>query len=119
MLFFAKNAPLYDYSLVFPDHATLESIIDKSHLMRFAEMHKIPVPKTFYIDDPDDLQKIVDGLTYPVMIKPNPGGEEGGVSYGLTVLIWQRKYMRIFCISRFFNDSGIYPFYQALFPMLY
>lgn len=79
MLFFAKNAPLYDYSLAFPDYKTLETIIDKSHLMRFAEMHHIPVPKTFFIDDPDFLQEISHCLTYPVIIKPNRGRGGRGI----------------------------------------
>ncbi|WFN35123.1 ATP-grasp domain-containing protein [Methanogenium sp. S4BF] len=79
MLFFAKNAPLYDYSLAFPDYATLETIIDKSHLMRFAEMHHISAPKTFFIDDPDFLHEIAHSLTYPAIIKPNRGRGGRGI----------------------------------------
>ncbi len=79
MLFFAKNAPLYDYSLSFPDYATMENIIDKSNLMRFAETHHIPVPKTFFIDGPDYFQEIAPRLIYPVIIKPNRGRGGRGI----------------------------------------
>lgn len=79
MLFFAKNAPSYDYLLAFPDYATLENIIDKSNLMRFAETHHIPVPKTFFMDDPDFFQEIAPNLIYPVIIKPNRGKGGRGI----------------------------------------
>lgn len=79
MLFFAKNAPLYDYSLAFPDYATLENIIDKSQMMRFAKIHSIPVPKTFIIDSPDFFQETAPRLTYPLIIKPNRGRGGRGV----------------------------------------
>lgn len=80
MLFFAKNAPLYDYTLAFPDYATLDAINDKSNLMRCAAMHHIPVPTTFLVDGPDVLQQISHNLTYPVIIKPNRGRGGRGIT---------------------------------------
>lgn len=70
MLFFAKNAPFYDYTLACPDISTLERVVDKSQLMRFAITHQIPIPNTFFINNPDDIHEIRNCLKFPVIIKP-------------------------------------------------
>ncbi|HEU20241.1 MAG TPA: ATP-grasp domain-containing protein [Deltaproteobacteria bacterium] len=70
ILFFAKNAPLYDYDLAFPDSSTLEAVVDKSQLMQFAITHTIPIPDTFFVNSPDDLHDIHDRLKFPAIIKP-------------------------------------------------
>lgn len=79
MLFFAQNAPLYDYTLAYPDYETLTKIIDKSHLTQSAIQHQLPIPKTFVIDSPDSLYRVTNSLKYPVFIKPTWGAGGRGI----------------------------------------
>lgn len=67
---------MYDYTIAYPEISTLETIVDKSRMMQFAATNRIPVPKTGFINRPDDLYDIQRNLKYPVIIKPNQ--EKGG-----------------------------------------
>ncbi len=56
--------------LPFPDMKTVDSLADKCHLMRLAESLNIPIPRTWYADNPASLPVRLDELPYPVVLKP-------------------------------------------------
>lgn len=57
-------------TLPFADLSTVDSIADKCSLMHLAEELEIPIPRTWYADDPDNLPVELTTLTYPVVLKP-------------------------------------------------
>ena len=59
-----------DATIPFPDMNTVESLTNKCLLMQMAESLDIPVPHTWYADDPDNLPCKLDELPYPVVLKP-------------------------------------------------
>lgn len=79
MLFFAKNAPLYDYHIAYPEYSTLQKIIDKGKFMQCALSHNIPAPNTFFPKCPEDIEQLQGILDYPVVIKPNRGKGGRGI----------------------------------------
>ncbi len=56
--------------LPFPDMNTVNSLSDKCTLMRSAEKLGIPVPRTWYCDNPAALPFNAEELPYPVVLKP-------------------------------------------------
>lgn len=54
----------------FPDIQTVDSLANKCSLMRVAESLAIPIPQTWYVDDPDHLLFKLDELPYPLVLKP-------------------------------------------------
>jgi len=56
--------------LPFPDMNTVNSLSDKCTLMRSAENLGIPVPRTWYCDNPTALPFHSEELPYPVVLKP-------------------------------------------------
>lgn len=79
MLFFARNAPLYDYELAYPDISILEKIVDKSQLMQFAMSNNIPAPKTICVNSHEDIYEIQNILKFPVIIKPTNENSGKGI----------------------------------------
>ncbi len=59
-----------DATIPFPDMNTVESLANKCLLMQMAESLDIPVPHTWYADDPDNLPCNLEDLPYPVVLKP-------------------------------------------------
>ena len=53
-----------------PPYKTAIKALDKAQTIKIAEERGIPCPKTFFLDDPDDLKEIAENLKYPVVIKP-------------------------------------------------
>jgi len=54
----------------FPDSSTVESLANKCTLMRTAESLGIPVPRTWYVDDPAYVATICKELPFPAVLKP-------------------------------------------------
>lgn len=59
-----------DTSIPFSDMNTVESLANKCLLMQTAESLNIPVPRTWYVDDPDKLPCMLEDLPYPIVLKP-------------------------------------------------
>ena len=57
-------------TIPFSDIDTVESLANKCLLMQQAESLDIPIPHTWYANDPDDLPCKLDELLYPVVLKP-------------------------------------------------
>ena len=58
------------YRLALPDHDVVEMLMSKQHLHRFAEQHGFRVPATFELHDRGDLQRSIDRLRFPCVLKP-------------------------------------------------
>lgn len=79
--------------LLVPDLEKIEFVRDKGNLIRFAEDHGIPVPKTFYPSAPpepckvqsnlapDVVQGLVKSIPIPAVIKPRISSGSFGIVY--------------------------------------
>ena len=54
----------------FTDYQTLMKASDKAQTLRIAMENGIPCPKTYFVDGLSDLEKGMDEIDYPVVIKP-------------------------------------------------
>ena len=76
----------YTYFLS-PDLEKIEFVRDKGNLMRFAETHGIPIPKTFQIPPPPEpnvvegLNHVLDKIPIPAVIKPRISSGSLGIVY--------------------------------------
>ena len=76
----------YTYFLS-PDLEKIEFVRDKGNLMRFAETHGIPIPKTFQIPPPpapnvvEGLNHVLDKIPIPAVIKPRISSGSLGIVY--------------------------------------
>ena len=58
MLKLSENREKLSCSLAFPDHRTLEMVMNKSRLISHAAEHTIPCPETAFIERAEDIQDI-------------------------------------------------------------
>lgn len=65
---------------------------DKAFLMHFASNQGIPCPKTYFVNDLDELREISKTLDYPVVIKPSTRSGAWGVTYANTPAELLSKY---------------------------
>jgi predicted ATP-grasp superfamily ATP-dependent carboligase len=61
---------------VFPDHADLLRAVDKSHTTALAQQLGIAVPKTFSVQNLDQLKSASSQLRFPVVLKPKNSYEQ-------------------------------------------
>ncbi len=54
-----------------PDLATIDALADKCSLMRLAESLSIPIPQTWYVDNPANMMVSLADLPYPLILKPS------------------------------------------------
>lgn len=70
MLLIMHKASFHDVRIPFSDMATIDAFTNKCALMKTAESLGIPVPRTWYADDVDNLPCNIETLSYPVVVKP-------------------------------------------------
>ncbi len=58
------------YRLALPDHDVVEMLMSKHHLHRFAERHGFRVPATFDLHDRGDLERSIERIRFPCVLKP-------------------------------------------------
>ena len=63
------------------DYETLLRADNKAETIKIAMENGIPCPKTFFIDDVEDVKKIIDELIFPVVIKPRESAGSRGLEY--------------------------------------
>jgi predicted ATP-grasp superfamily ATP-dependent carboligase len=78
-------------SIPFPKFEYIDRAANKLEVMQLAERLEIPIPKTVYLNDPDDLESKISScaaIGYPIVIKParsrvriENGWQSGGVRY--------------------------------------
>lgn len=69
-LLLRNRASLTNITIPWPALECVDSLADKSALMRLAESLGIPVPRTWYIDNPSSPPGNLDELPYPLILKP-------------------------------------------------
>ena len=69
-LLLSYRASFPGIAIPFPDMDTVGSLADKCSLMRLAESLSIPIPHTWYADDPANLPFNLEELPYPLVLKP-------------------------------------------------
>ena len=87
----------------------LEAARNKAHVIQLAEKLGIPVPRTWFINDLSDLDRIKDILPYPVVVKPRTGSGALGVVYPQNSVQLESQYR---AIHRFFP----FPMIQETIP---
>lgn len=70
MLLLMHQDEFADTIIPFPDMNAVESLANKCLLMQQAEVLDIPIPHTWYEDNPDDLSCNLQELPYPIVLKP-------------------------------------------------
>jgi predicted ATP-grasp superfamily ATP-dependent carboligase len=58
------------YHILLPDPDVVEMLMDKVKFYRYAQEHDLPIPKTFFIDNRQDLLQAAGTITYPCVLKP-------------------------------------------------
>ena len=77
-----------DVKIPFPALSVVDSLADKYRLMQMAESLGVPIPKTYYVNDPENLPCKLEDLPYPLVLKP-------GKSWILHQGQWRRAAVRI------------------------
>ena len=67
--------------LPIPPHNTLSMVRDKGWLLQHASQAGIPIPRTFWIKDIDDLGAVKDTIPPPWVIKPRVSSGSFGIAY--------------------------------------
>ena len=69
-------------SMLLPSREALDIARDKSKTYRFAYEHNIPIPKTFFVNNMADVQKVADEVHYPCFAKEaKPTGGSGNTFF--------------------------------------
>ena len=74
--------------ITFPPLSIVDSLADKNKLMQLAESLDVPVPQTWYVNDPENLPCKLEELPYPLVLKPSK-------SWILHEQQWRRTGVRI------------------------
>ncbi|KAB1198209.1 MULTISPECIES: ATP-grasp domain-containing protein [Haloferax] len=54
----------------YPGWEMMKLTVDKSETFKIAEEIGLPTPATYYLDSPDELNRLTDDLEYPLVVKP-------------------------------------------------
>ncbi|MFE4047075.1 MULTISPECIES: carbamoyl-phosphate synthase [unclassified Priestia] len=75
--FISKNRDeLLKYFLfLFPDDSLIEQVLDKNKTYELAIKHNIPCPRTYVIDNKEELEDAISSLDFPCILKPVLGHE--------------------------------------------
>ncbi|MCF8890896.1 carboxylate--amine ligase [Priestia megaterium] len=75
--FISKNRDeLLKYFLfLFPDDSLIEQVLDKNKTYELAIKHNIPCPRTYVIDNKEELEDAISTLDFPCILKPVLGHE--------------------------------------------
>lgn len=58
------------YAFIMPEHATISGLLTKDGLHEMARKCDVPDPQMFRVNNHGDVEKLIDRLPYPVIIKP-------------------------------------------------
>ncbi|WP_459500175.1 carboxylate--amine ligase [Bacillus sp. C1] len=63
------------YLFLFPEHDVIEQLVDKQKMYELARKHNIPCPKTYIIEQNEELEEAIQNLDFPCILKPVLGHE--------------------------------------------
>ncbi|KIL45821.1 ATP-grasp domain-containing protein [Jeotgalibacillus soli] len=77
VVFISKNREKlsHHYLFLFPDHSLIETVLDKNKTYDLAIKHHIPCPKTYKIENEEQLNETISLLEFPCILKPVFGHE--------------------------------------------
>jgi len=81
----------------------------KDKILQMAEKYGIPIPKTWYIDDISQINKLKNSLSYPIVIKPKKSSGAVGISYCKQPGDLMEQYLSV-------HQRFPYPLIQELIP---
>lgn len=58
------------YHIALPEKDVIEMMVNKTSFYNYAQKKGFPISKTFYIQDKEELEHAISGLTFPCVIKP-------------------------------------------------
>jgi predicted ATP-grasp superfamily ATP-dependent carboligase len=123
--------PLHDFELIpivkeidkflkytevpFPDYETLVKTLDKSKTLEIAIKNNIPVPKTYFVNDINEVNHVSKEINYPAVIKPRSQTNWDGIQ-ATTVYVTGKNYVKSpkDLIQRYFeiHNRSKYPLIQ-------
>lgn len=63
------------YLFLFPEHDLIDEILDKHKVYELAMKHNIPCPKTFVIENDNQVEEAILQIDFPCILKPTLGHE--------------------------------------------
>lgn len=78
-----------------PATEKLEAARDKARVITLAQRLGVPVPRTWLIHDPDQIDGLVDDLPFPVVVKPRIGSGAVGVAYVPDRRAFREQYLAV------------------------
>ncbi|MFE8700540.1 carbamoyl-phosphate synthase [Cytobacillus sp. FJAT-54145] len=63
------------YLFLYPEHDMIEAVLDKKKSYELAVKHHIPCPKTYFVEGEEQLEKAIEKLDFPCILKPVHGHE--------------------------------------------
>jgi predicted ATP-grasp superfamily ATP-dependent carboligase len=81
----------------------------KDKILQMAEKHGIPIPRTWYIDDISQINKLKNSLPYPIVIKPKKSSGAVGICYSKQPGDLMEQYLSV-------HQRFPYPLIQELIP---
>lgn len=95
--------------MVLPNADSIEIAFDKAHTLRLAQAQGIPTPKTYFVENLDEINELGPSLTYPVIIKPRHScrwfdekGVDGRVIFAMSFSDLQKKYSDLYDYTKEF-----------------
>ncbi|MFB6088945.1 MAG: ATP-grasp domain-containing protein, partial [Candidatus Aenigmatarchaeota archaeon] len=82
-------------NLPLPSNETLEICDDKSKTIKLAKKIGVPHPKTVFLEDNSDIDRVLNELEFPVVIKPFRGQGARGVVFIKSPEMLEKEYSRI------------------------
>jgi predicted ATP-grasp superfamily ATP-dependent carboligase len=64
------------YHLLLPTNDVVELLVDKTRFALYAKENEFPVPRTWVINDKDDLEKASEEIRFPCFLKPRYRNEQ-------------------------------------------
>jgi predicted ATP-grasp superfamily ATP-dependent carboligase len=78
-----------------PSIRQLEAAQNKARVIKLAQQMGIPVPKTWFVHDLSEIDRIKDTLPFPVVIKPKVSSGAVGVVYPRDKTEFKKRYLSI------------------------
>lgn len=106
--------------LLIPDQALMDIVLDKHRTAQFAAAAGIAVPQTALVEGEEDIHRLAEALTFPVVLKwSNPHAVSARAS-GLGIAIEKLHYCKdgdeLTRLLQRFTPLGTYPMVQEYLP---
>lgn len=107
----ANNIGDFDDKVSIPmvDKNTLMLAMNKEELIKFAQKNGVPCPKTYFIDNINQIKTLKKEIKYPAVIKPRIGSGAKGVKYIANEKELEEEYIKI-------HNIFSYPLIQERIP---